>query len=167
VPQKITNFSYVSVSTLPAPEKPAVKPIDKKAPPVPPVKLRPDQVRRTIALVVDDLGLSFEDMVFTRDSLKKFVNEMIYNAKLEGVSRQPKLQMQMRMFREGKLIYNKEDLLEVGQQKDPQRPLVGGRLLLGSQMEPSEYVLQVVVVDKLAKEKYNMATQGIDFDVVE
>src|ERR1700674_2529260 len=60
-PQKITNFSYVALASTGTsrPAAPA-KPADKNAPPLPPVRLRPEQVRRTMALVVDDLGLSFE-----------------------------------------------------------------------------------------------------------
>src|ERR1051325_5401375 len=61
-PQKITHFSYVST----VPPKPAAPPtqvaVDRKSPPPPAVptqRLKMNQVRRTIALVVDDLGLSF------------------------------------------------------------------------------------------------------------
>src|SRR5207247_7843173 len=39
--------------------------------------LKTEKIRRTIALVVDDLGLSFENIVRVRQSLKKWVdNEM-------------------------------------------------------------------------------------------
>lgn len=78
-PQQITNFSYIS-NEAKAPEevaKPTVAPTDKNAPPVPPARLRPEQVRRTIALVVDDLGLSFESAYYTRTALKKFVDEQM------------------------------------------------------------------------------------------
>src|SRR5919206_1350691 len=58
--QKITHFSY-NLMAEPAPEAPAAKPspTDKNAPIVPPTRLKPEDIRRTIALVVDDLGLSF------------------------------------------------------------------------------------------------------------
>lgn len=52
--QKITNFSFVSTE---APTTdPTASPVasDKTKPPLPPVKLRPENIRRTIALVVDD-----------------------------------------------------------------------------------------------------------------
>src|SRR5207248_3296142 len=55
-------------------------PRDKHAPPaapVPPRQLRPEQVRRTIALVVDDLGLSFESTAYTRTALRKFVEQQM------------------------------------------------------------------------------------------
>ncbi len=74
-PQQITNFSYVSLrSNTPTT---SARPVNKSVVPVPPVPLRPDQVRRTIALVVDDIGLSFESTHFVRRGLKKFVEEQM------------------------------------------------------------------------------------------
>src|SRR5689334_3753557 len=58
-PQKITHFSYISTaSPTPAATKPT-GPAIPGVPAPPPVRLRAGQVRRTIAMVVDDLGLSF------------------------------------------------------------------------------------------------------------
>src|SRR6187549_2916521 len=51
--QKITNFSYITGDKT-SPAKPGVR--DNTMPGVPPDRLRPQDVRRTIALVVDDLG---------------------------------------------------------------------------------------------------------------
>jgi VWFA-related protein len=87
-PQKITNFSYVS--NEPAALQPSVAsavPRDKNAPPVPSARLRPEQVRRTIALVVDDLGLSFESGHFVRSALKKFVDEQMQPTDLVAIIR--------------------------------------------------------------------------------
>ena len=39
-----------------------------------------------------------------------------------------------------------------------------GRLQIG-QAQPGDYVLQVVVTDKLAKEKYRIAAQSMDFEI--
>lgn len=91
-PQKITNFSYVSMearaaaasnTTVTAPTAPR----DKNQPPVPPTRLRPEQVRRTIALVVDDLGLSFESAHFVRGALRKFVDEQMQPSDLVAIIR--------------------------------------------------------------------------------
>ena len=88
-PQKITNFSFVSTES--ATEQPVVAkraaPVDKNAPPVPPVRLRPDQVRRTIALVVDDLGLSFESTNYVREALKKYVDQQVQSGDLVAIIR--------------------------------------------------------------------------------
>ncbi|HYO92273.1 MAG TPA: VWA domain-containing protein, partial [Pyrinomonadaceae bacterium] len=86
--QKITNFSFISIESATA--QPAPKPStpdDRNAPPVPPVRLRPEQVRRTIALVVDDLSLSFESTHFVRSALKKFVDEQMQPGDLVAVIR--------------------------------------------------------------------------------
>ncbi len=85
-PRKITHFSYVTTGAAPAPARPATVP-DKTAPPPPPPVLRPSQVKRTIALVVDDLGLLFESMANVRDALKKFVAEQMQPGDLAAVVR--------------------------------------------------------------------------------
>src|SRR5207302_7509071 len=45
------------------------------------------QVRRTIAVVVDDLGLSFESAYYVRRALKKFVDEQIQTGDLVAIIR--------------------------------------------------------------------------------
>lgn len=78
--QDITNFLFVTTGTPPKPvpvKKETAKKEDKLAVPVPPVQLKPEEVKRTIALVVDDLGLSFQSMISVRGALKKFVNEQM------------------------------------------------------------------------------------------
>ena len=86
-PQKITHFSYnVTESAVVAPPaKPAN--VDKNAPPAPPVALKPEQVRRTMAIVVDDLGLSFESTYYVRRALKKFVDEQMVPGDLVAIIR--------------------------------------------------------------------------------
>lgn len=65
-PQKVMSLTYVAtqpnssgglITRGPSSSSPANAP-------VPSVALRPNQVRRTMALVVDDLGLSFESTAF-------------------------------------------------------------------------------------------------------
>jgi VWFA-related protein len=87
-PQKITNFSYVPLESVEAPAPaPRGNPKDKNSPPVPPVRLRPEQVRRTMALVVDDIGLSFESAHFVRDALKKFLDQQMQPNDLVAIIR--------------------------------------------------------------------------------
>ena len=85
--QKITHFTYYVAERPPAekPAKPAT--VDKNAPPVPTSRLRPEDVRRTIALVVDDLGLSFESTYYVRRALKKFVDEQMQPGDLVAIIR--------------------------------------------------------------------------------
>ena len=86
--QDITNFSFVVAGSdvVRTPEK--SKSNEKTAAvPLPPVALRPEQVRRTIALVVDDLGLSFESVYQVRRALRKFVDEQMQPNDLVAVIR--------------------------------------------------------------------------------
>ena len=50
-------------------------PADKIFPATELIELRREDVQRTIAIVVDDLGISFGNMVWTRDALKDFIQE--------------------------------------------------------------------------------------------
>ena len=94
-PQQITNFSFIRIEPQPV-EQPrvAARNISKNAdsgksltPPAPPVRLRPEQVDRTIALVVDDLTLSFESIWDVRRALKKFVDEQMQPGDLVAIVR--------------------------------------------------------------------------------
>lgn len=85
--QQITNFSYISThdpSTARAKPSPAAK---KGAPPVPPARIKPQDIHRTVALVVDDLGLSFESIGRVRSSLKKFVDTEMQPGDLVAIIR--------------------------------------------------------------------------------
>ncbi|MBA2733228.1 MAG: VWA domain-containing protein [Acidobacteria bacterium] len=86
-PQKIANFSFVSTDSAASQPASPPAPADKLAPPVPPARLRPDQVRRTVALVVDDLGLSFESTAYVRQALKKFVDQQLQPGDLVAIIR--------------------------------------------------------------------------------
>lgn len=90
----------------------------------------------------------------------------IYNAQLDGAGH-PQLQTQMRLFRDGKGVFTGRVLpFNVGQQTDVKRLSAGGRILIGPDLSPGQYVLQVSVTDALAKDKLNVATQWIDFEIV-
>jgi VWFA-related protein len=87
--QTITNFSFISsgpqIQEPPTPKPEKSK--EKNVVPLPPVPVKPEQIRRTLALVVDDLGLSYESMYFVRRSLKKFVDEQMQPNDLVAIIR--------------------------------------------------------------------------------
>lgn len=87
-PQTITNFSYIAVAA-PAGRGALAQPpaVPAGVPRVPPVRLRAEQARRTIAILVDDLGLSFESTAYVRDALKKFVNHDVQPGDLVAIVR--------------------------------------------------------------------------------
>ncbi|HMV49651.1 MAG TPA: VWA domain-containing protein [Blastocatellia bacterium] len=78
--QKITHFSFIGLQP--------VTPKETKMPELlPPARIKPEQVRRTIALIADDLGLSFESTVYARNALKKFVDEQMQPGDLVAIIR--------------------------------------------------------------------------------
>ena len=85
--QEITNFSFVSIDNATKQTLVKSKEKDKISIPLPPVPIKPEQVRRTIALVVDDLGLSFESVYQVRRALRKFVDEQMQPSDLVAVIR--------------------------------------------------------------------------------
>jgi hypothetical protein len=92
----------------------------------------------------------------------------ILNAQVDHGTRKPVVQAQLRLFRDGKQVYQGkvQDLpLDPKDQPDAKKLVTGGRLQLSSKMQPGDYVLQVIVTDTLAKDKYRVATQAMDFEV--
>ena len=88
----------------------------------------------------------------------------IFNAKIDR-NKKTQLEVQTRLFRDGEQVYSGNALpLETDGQKDPQRLVAGGRMQL-TQLMPGDYVLQVIVTDKLASEKNRIAAQSMDFEV--
>jgi len=87
--QKITHFSFITTTSPETAGAPEVKPktVDRNAPPPPPTRLKPEDIRRTIAIVVDDLGLSFESTYYVRRALKKFVDEQMQTGDLVAIIR--------------------------------------------------------------------------------
>jgi VWFA-related protein len=85
--QKITNFSYIVTETPEATGASKAKTVEKNASPVPPTRLKPEHIHRTIAIVVDDLGLSFESTHFVRQALKKFVDDQMQPGDLVAIIR--------------------------------------------------------------------------------
>ena len=92
----------------------------------------------------------------------------IYNARLSRDTKTSRLTMQFRIFHGVKeLFVSKEKSVSLIEQSDPKRLLAQGMFTLGKATQPGDYVLQVIIRDQLAKEKDRIATQWIDFEVVE
>jgi VWFA-related protein len=91
----------------------------------------------------------------------------IYNAQLDPATNRPRLQTQVRLFREGQLAYEgKAAPFETTQADDLKRLVAGGGIKLNRAAAPGDYTLQVVVTDLLAKENRRTTTQWIDFRIV-
>lgn len=90
-PQKITHFVYVdrpssSVKTA-VPQQDRSRDAHASLPAMPPVPLRPDQVKRTVALFVDDLSLSAESVSFVRKGLRDVIENELSPGDLSAVVR--------------------------------------------------------------------------------
>jgi VWFA-related protein len=86
--QPLTHFSYVRLSTAAPTTSPAREAKSGPVlPPPPSAQLRPEDVRRTVVLMVDDLGLSFESMALVRNSLRKFIENQMQPGDLAAVLR--------------------------------------------------------------------------------
>jgi VWFA-related protein len=85
--QKITNFTF-NLSASPRTE-PTPKPrlTEQNIPAAPPRTVRREDIKRTIAIVVDDLGLSFQSIAFVRTALKKFIDEQMQPGDLVAIVR--------------------------------------------------------------------------------
>lgn len=86
--QEIANFSFVSASPAQQPARRVEAAAAPGQPPTrPPDDVRREGVFRTIALVVDDLSLSFESINETRRALRRFVNEQMQDGDLVAILR--------------------------------------------------------------------------------
>jgi len=91
-PQKITSFDFINLAA----RRPAATTAISVSPrtgnsgvPLPPFikSLTADQIQRTIAIVVDDLALSFDSAVRVRDALKKWVDTQMLPGDLVAIVR--------------------------------------------------------------------------------
>jgi VWFA-related protein len=92
---------------------------------------------------------------------------LIYNAKVDKGTNQPRLTTQVRLFRGSTLIFTgRENPYNANNQTDPQRLTAGGQLRLGTDLTPGDYTFQVIVRDLNADEKHQTVSQWMDFEIV-
>ncbi len=110
----------------------------------------------------EDLSQGAARRVFPRGSTVLY-GYRIFNAQT-GSAGHPELEVQCRLFRDGEQVWADQNVLPTdGAASDPKRLDGAGRLSLGRDMKPGAYVLQVIVTDKIAKGKFTVATQSVDF----
>ena len=84
----------------------------------------------------------------------------IFNARLDR-AKKPQLEVQTRLFREGQQVFATDPApLPAAGAQDPKRLIATGRLGV-SKAPPGHYALQVIVTDRLAKERYQLAAQSM------
>jgi VWFA-related protein len=91
-PQKITSFDFINLAARRPTATPAISVKPRTGNSVVPLpsfikSLTADQIQRTIAIVVDDLALSFDSAVRVRDALKKWVDTQMLPGDLVAIVR--------------------------------------------------------------------------------
>ncbi len=99
---------------------------------------------------------------FNRGTVLRY-DYVIYNAKTNPV----KLNTQVRLFRDGELVLEgKRVELDSTGQTNLQRIKSAGAIVLGNNLAPGNYALQIIVLDDRTKGKNQIASQWIDFEIV-
>ena len=88
----------------------------------------------------------------------------IYNVKTDSTAK-ANMVLRTRLFHNGNLIHNGKNSA-IGTQNPKTRIWsASGALNLHSDLKPGAYVLQIVITDKLAKKKRQIATQFVQFEI--
>jgi VWFA-related protein len=91
-----------------------------------------------------------------------FFAYMIYNA-----TQLANPAMQAELFHDGKKVYSGPEVpIQTANQTDPNRVFVSGSLRLSADLEPGSYYLEILIVDKNAKQKTAPLMQWVEFEVV-
>jgi VWFA-related protein len=104
--------------------------------------------------------------IFQRGTMVLYAYEImnaVVNTKA-GASGRPELEVETRLFRDGAQVRDDKAMLTHAG-ADTQRLRAEGRMTLDRSIAPGEYVLQVIVTDKLAKSKFSTVTQSMDFEI--
>ena len=88
----------------------------------------------------------------------------ILNAHLNA-DKKPQLIVQTLLFHDKQQVYAETPSAMNGENQQNPQHLVRVSRVQFKQAPPNDYVLQIVVTDKLAKEKYRIAAQSIDFEI--
>jgi hypothetical protein len=89
----------------------------------------------------------------------------IYNAQTDTAGK-PQIETRMRLFRDGQTVFTgKPQTLDVSQQKNMKRLMGAGRIRLGPDLIPGEYIVEITVTDALAPKALGTATQWTDFEI--
>jgi VWFA-related protein len=94
-------------------------------------------------------------------------NLVFFHPKIDKATGRPKLKIQAKLFLDGNEFFTGiEKDYAVNSLNDLQRIPITGAISLGTNMQPGQYLLQIIVTDTLAKEKEQAQTQWLDFEIV-
>lgn len=83
----LSNFSYISTTTEKTLEDKSATDKEKKSPISITTPIKPEQVRRTISIVVDDLNISFSGVYYLKRALRDFVDKQMQPNDLVAIVR--------------------------------------------------------------------------------
>ncbi len=103
---------------------------------------------------------------FKRETVLRYALE-VYNTQISSQKRSD-LYIRTRLFRDNILVYEGTDvpIISDSAESSPIKP-TSGAINLGTNLKPGDYILQIIVTDKLAKEKRQIATQFVQFEIIE
>jgi VWFA-related protein len=91
----------------------------------------------------------------------------ILSIQTAGQTSKPELETRMMLYRDGKRIYRGEvQRLQAPEGTNYGRVLTSGQFSMPADAAPGEYVLELVVIDRLAQSQDSAVRQVIDFEVV-
>jgi len=88
----------------------------------------------------------------------------VLNASLD-VDKKPQLESQIRLFRDGKLVYISRGANLVSEALQSGKQLIVTGQMQLKQIPAGDYTMQIIIEDNLRNDKYRIATQAIDFQV--
>jgi len=91
---------------------------------------------------------------------------VIYNAQLQQKTRRPELETQLFLYHDSKPVFTGVVTpFETAQQSDLTRLIALGTITLGTDLEPGQYMLQIIAWDRLAPAKHQVAAQWTDLEI--
>lgn len=91
----------------------------------------------------------------------------IYNAKAPK-GQKPQLTTQLKLYHEGRLVLNGKQLpVAISAETNSQLINSMGAIKLGMGMASGNYILQIVVIDNLAKDNNKIATEWVQFEIID